>query len=1027
MSGLYDLKNSTKDNISNPLYDNTGHTCEYISESDLSVKMNNISHNYFSVLSLNIRSLSGNWNKLQNFLPTFGKSPPSIICLQEIWHSPQLENFKLENYHPFKFASRANTGRGVGGGVGLYVSEGLHFETLKELSIFLPRIFESLFIKIKLASNKFLIVGNIYRPNTQPYEDMQKSNKILNEILLKIKTDKQYSSAKDVILAGDFNINLLKHSTHPTTGAYLDLLLENGFLPLITLPTRIQNSSASLLDHIATNISDTRYDANVIITDISDHFPLLYIRHLEGKKNDKPFLVKKRMINDKSKQKFLRLLEIQPWDNILNDFNPVSAFDNLFSYIDTCFEESFPEKECLCSPKNKQYVPWMTSGLLTSRKRKLKLFHKKLKNPSEENKLKFKMYNSLYTQLLRKSRKLHYDNIFKSYSNDCKKTWLVINDLLGRKKSYNDIPDSFESKGKSLSGPIEIAEGFNDFFANIGPNLAKEIPISKTNYLNYLSNPCRENFIFANVLPSTIETALQNLKGKNSAGIDKISTNLLKFMTPTIITPLTHVLNLSFKSGYIPTYLKTAVVKPIFKKGKMDQFTNYRPISLLSSFSKLLEKIAAIQIMKYLNKFKLLYRHQYGFRSGHNTTQPVIQFLDKIFKALNNPVQNELSLGIFIDLTKAFDTCDTEILLNKLQHYGFRGVAQNWFRSYLTGRQQCTSIKGKLSNLLELTCGVPQGSILGPILFLILINDLPNASNFFTILFADDTTLQMSGSDPQSLFNEANIELCKLADWFKANKLTLNVSKTKYIIFRDKSNTTDFSDLNLFIDKENIDRIGMDCNENSFKFVGLHLDEFLSWNKHAESVRKKISSATFALAKLKKTLPSHIKYTIYNSLFRSHIEFGISAWGNSSSNDIKRICSLQKRAIRYISNANYNSHTGAIFKKFNILKFHDLFKLNQAMFMHKYIAGKLPLSFDNLFTKLNSFERSMSFQIVSVKKSHLRLLPSFSLPKNWNDLPLNLKRLTTPSSLKRKYTQILTEDYDTPCANKNCFVCRSNI
>ena len=148
MSGLYDLKNSTKDNISNPLYDNTGHTCEYISESDLSVKMNNISHNYFSVLSLNIRSLSGNWNKLQNFLPTFGKSPPSIICLQEIWHSPQLENFKLENYHPFKFATRANTGRGVGGGVGLFVSEGLHFETLKE---FLPRISHCLCL-----SNSFL-------------------------------------------------------------------------------------------------------------------------------------------------------------------------------------------------------------------------------------------------------------------------------------------------------------------------------------------------------------------------------------------------------------------------------------------------------------------------------------------------------------------------------------------------------------------------------------------------------------------------------------------------------------------------------------------------------------------------------------------------------------------------------------------------------------------------------------------------------------------------------------------------------
>ena len=163
---------------------------------------------------------------------------------------------------------------------------------------------------------------------------MHISNKILNEILLKIKNDKQYSSAKDVILVGDFNINLLKHSSHQNTGAYLDLLLENGFLPLITLPTRIQNSSASLLDHIATNISDTRYDSNVIITDISDHFPVLYIRHFEDKKRDKPLIVKTRKINDKSKQKFLHLLESQPWNNILTDFNPVSAFDNFFSYID---------------------------------------------------------------------------------------------------------------------------------------------------------------------------------------------------------------------------------------------------------------------------------------------------------------------------------------------------------------------------------------------------------------------------------------------------------------------------------------------------------------------------------------------------------------------------------------------------------------------------------------------------------------------------------------------------------------------
>ena len=169
-SELYDLKHCTNDNNSNPLYDNIGHTCQYITESDLSIKMNNINNNHFSVLSLNIRSLAGNFNKLQNFLPTFGKAAPTIICLQEIWNSPLMENFQLENYHPLTFAARSCSGRGApGGGVGLFLSKNFQFELLPDLSIFQPRIFESIFIKIKLASNKFLIVGNIYRPNTQPF------------------------------------------------------------------------------------------------------------------------------------------------------------------------------------------------------------------------------------------------------------------------------------------------------------------------------------------------------------------------------------------------------------------------------------------------------------------------------------------------------------------------------------------------------------------------------------------------------------------------------------------------------------------------------------------------------------------------------------------------------------------------------------------------------------------------------------------------------------------------------------------
>ena len=337
--------------------------------------------------------------------------------------------------------------------------------------------------------------------------------------------------------------------------------------------------------------------------------------------------------------------------------------------------------------------------------------------------------------------------------------------------------------------------------------------------------------------------------------------------------PLTHLFNLSFKTGFIPPCLKTALIKPIFKKGDTDKFTNYRPISLLSPFSKLLEKVACSQIMRYLNKFKLLYEHQYGFRRGHSTEHPVVHLLDRIYKAFENPSGSKYTLAIFIDLTKAFDTCSVEILLSKLNHYGFRDVANLWFKNYLTGRTQFTSVRGENSSLRDILCGVPQGSILGPILFILLINDLPNASKFFSLLYADDTTLEMSSQNLIELYLDAKIELDKIADWFRANKLTLNISKTKYILFRDKSQYVDFSGLNLSIENEEIERIGEDCKEKFFKFVGVHLDEHLTWQYHINHVRGKAASANYALSKLRNLLPMNVKYTIYNSLFRSHIKW----------------------------------------------------------------------------------------------------------------------------------------------------------
>ena len=1000
------------------------HKCKYLDENELLNLVNNSNNrNSFSALSLNIRSLPCNWFELQNFLDcSFGKNKPTIVCLQEIWSVPPGSNFSLQNFHPLFYTLREkgngpNKDGGRGGGVVLFVNETHSYQPLNEYSIFISRVFESQFVKVKTGKSKYTIVGNIYKP---PSTDIKRFNEILNNLLLKIKND--FKNAQDVILLGDININLLKHTSHNDTQHYLDTLLENGYMPLINLPTRITENSATLIDHILTNINDLdSLETAVITSHISDHLPIFVLCQSNNKKNEVPVANKVRLINDQNKKKFYNILKNQTWEDVLSNVDPKSAFSNFFNTLDRCFEESFPEKLVKFSKKSKQNLPWMTKSLLISRNNKQKLYRKKLQKSTPENINKFKEFNRVYTQVARLSRQLYYDKKFQEYRTDCKKTWQTINGILGRKKSFSSIPNEFISNDKKLSGSLEIANGFNDFFADIGPKLAKKIPKAKKHFSNFLTEPTKEHFVFGKVTPIIIDKALDKLKSKNSSGIDKISSKLLKYIVDAIMIPLCHVFNLSFRTGYIPTCLKTALVKPVFKKGEANQFTNYRPISLLSSFAKLLEKIAANQMMNYLNKYKLLYEHQYGFRNKHNTTQPVIQFLDKVYNALN---KNELTISVFIDLTKAFDTCDTDILLYKLNFYGFKGLANTWFESYLKGRKQCTSINEVKSAEKELSCGVPQGSVLGPILFLLFINDLPNATKFFSILFADDTTLQLSGTNLNELYKQTNMELDNLADWFKANKLTLNISKTKYMIFRDKSVIDSLLNNMLSIDGQYIERIGKGCGEESFKFVGINLDESLSWKHHINIIRNKVAGATYALSKLRNLLPSNIKLTIYNSLFKSHIEYGIQAWGNASIPDLKGIYQLQKKAVRYISNAKKLSHTSNLFSLHKILKIHDLTKYNEIMFMHNFAHKKLPASFNNHFKKLTSFERTLGIQLEKVNKTRLKLFPSYSMPKSWNNLSLELKREPSANVFKKRYKNSILESYLSTCTKTNCLSCR---
>ena len=275
---------------------------------------------------------------------------------------------------------------------------------------------------------------------------------------------------------------------------------------------------------------------------------------------------------------------------------------------------------------------------------------------------------------------------------------------------------------------------------------------------------------------------IDRMKPKTSYGEDCISNKVLKFIAPTIIQPLKHLINLSLQTGFFPDELKIAKVIPIYKDSDSHDFSNYRPISLINSISRLIESIVCFQLTGFADACELFYEHQYGFRAKHNVNHPLLHFSETIFQALNN---GKISLAIFIDLKKAFDTVNYEILLKKLEHYGIKDVELLWFKNYLKNRQQYVNLSSLAdqssinSSKLSCKCGIPQGSCLGPLLFLFFINDLSKATDFFTLLFADDCTFQISGSNSYNLIKRANEELYRAEIWFSANNLTINSKKTK--------------------------------------------------------------------------------------------------------------------------------------------------------------------------------------------------------------------------------------------------------
>ena len=550
-----------------------------------------------------------------------------------------------------------------------------------------------------------------------------------------------------------------------------------------------------------------------------------------------------------------------------------------------------------------------------------------------------------------------------------------------------------------ITDPHLIADNLNDYFVSIGSSLAAAIPSTAVDYTKYLNKSYINSMAFSPTTPNEIISIVSQFQNKSSAGYDDIPVNLIKSIIACISVPLSSIINHSLINGIFPDSLKIAKVCPLFKCGDHKIAANYRPISVLPAFSKIFETVVSLRLTSYFTSQNIFSPCQYGFRKNHSTYMPLLEMYDKITQAIDI---KHYSIGIFIDLAKAFDTIDHNLLLNKLRHYGVRGTVLAWFASYLSNRSQFVRVNSCSSGCKPICMGVPQGSVLGPLLFIIFINDLAAClTHLSPLLFADDTNLFYSNADIDVLRTTVDQELLKLSEWFHCNHLSLNVMKTNYILFGSRLVPLNCQ---ICIDKQPLVRL------YSVKFLGVIVDSGLRWNLHIDYICSKIAKGLGAMYRINNIIPHKLLLSLYYSMIYPYLNYCCIVWGVAAPSILEKLVVLQKRAVRILTHSERISHSGPLFKQLSVLKFVDICLLRTAEFMYKYATNLLPKSCDHYFsladqTRPHYTRQSTLYKPLFARTNTRLVCISVQGPKLFNLLPTLITR--APSLFVFKHSLVL--------------------
>lgn len=1007
----------------------------YYNQNDFNLFLNS-SKSKFTIISLNCQSLNSKFDMIKTYLDIYNSNNNkiSIVCLQETWltEDSDLSLYQIPEYNLISMGKYCSEH----GGLAIYIHKKYNFRQI-DLEMVSEvwegqciEIFEDKKIKNHNIKNNKIIICNIYRPPRQSIENITNFRTEITETIQKLK------NCKNVILTGDFNVNLLKYHENNSTNEFLENIISQGYIPKITQPTRLCHTTGTLIDNFFVKISDhfSKFKSGILLNAISDHLPIFTsIDYFENntKNTHTNQYIEIHLNNENALINFKNDLQssdiIQELTSIFEQKEDINKqYDKFHKLMVSLTHKHFSSKIVKYNKYKHKKSKWITTGILKSIQYRDKLYAK-LKHTNTNDiyystySQNFKTYNKILKKALRHAKALYYQNQFEYFRTDMKKTWSTINEILNRNKNKQTFPDYFVVNDSQIKNKETIANEFNEYFINAGQNLAKEITIPHNkSFRDYLQIPIENNFMFEPVTIETVIKVIESLKDTSSKGIDNLNNRILKYVKYDISWIITKFVNIMFTENRFPNWLKIAKVVPIYKKDDCHYFQNYRPISILSSVSKIFEKIIHNQLFAYFTSSNIFNKYQYGFRSKHSTELATLHLVDQLILNMDN---NKLPLNIYMDLSKAFDTLDHNILIEKLQHYGIRNQSLELLKDYLNNRYQYVNYQNVDSNQKAIKHGVPQGSILGPLLFIIYLNDLENVTiNFTPLLYADDITL-ITNIDIESKLNieRLNAELGSISDWLKLNKLSLNIKKTKAMLFHSPQKLLKYPKLS--INGKDIEFV------KNFSFLGIQIDENLKWNFHIDFIMKKLARILGIMTKLKYDIPTQALLNIYNALVLPHLTYGIMVWGHKHD----KILPLQKRAIRIITKSHYKSHTSILFKNVNVLRINDLFSLHSYKFSYQLENALLPYYFSFEMTdaliKPSHGYNTRNFNLLNQPKINhefARHCITNRYPDIFNNMPLKYKeKIYTHSFNSFKYyiKNTIIQNYEENCQINKCYIC----